>query len=218
MAERDYAKEVMTSELAYRILWSLQSEEGLNPSGIADKIDSSSKTVSNYLNGLKTIGIVEKSSKKGRKIFYKINYDRIASLHTEIWNYRRKIFQTEISDNLEISEKAKDKDLDLDIPEEIPALEEKEIKEIELDVENKEDFRQFIRAYVSHHLGSLPDSTIENMLVNDFVLGVLSRPSEEKQPDWLVEFLHNYRHTIMFATSSGGALRAFNSAMKEMKK
>lgn len=81
MRKRDYSNEIPNSEVAWETYRCIDLGIARNPTKIADEIDTTTQTVSNYLGGLIDRDLVEKAEKDGRKQMYDTKNEGIFSIY-----------------------------------------------------------------------------------------------------------------------------------------
>lgn len=81
MRKRDYSDEIPSSEVAWETYRCIDLDIARNPTRIAEEIDTTTQTVSNYLGGLIDRDLVEKAEKEGRKQMYDTKDEGIFSVY-----------------------------------------------------------------------------------------------------------------------------------------
>lgn len=175
-------KNVITSERPYDVLRELSNniEEGSYATEIADTLDSNQQNISEIINNLEKVGLVEKG-KRTRAQYYRVSPEGAFDLFLRLW--LEKLEGTEL-------EGAIKRDL------------EKAAEEFD----NGPGAIVLLYNYINRYTQSIESSTIEKMLVEDFyddlefiVNGVKSPEVEHSNPDYsldkelpeIAEFFYN---------------------------
>lgn len=150
-AKRDYSQESLESEFAYKILREIKGKE-INPTKIAEELDTSNTSVNNYLNGLRANNLVKKSAGEGRKVLYQLDEDGFVSLYQKLWK--------DMYDKWKDSEDRDD------------ALKNFErIKKEILDKKFSGTHHEILITYFDRYMEAEAESTLKNMMLRDLVLG-----------------------------------------------
>jgi predicted transcriptional regulator len=161
MASRNYAEEVLTSPLAYKILHEISSsEEGTYPTKIAENLDSSYQSINNYMKGFRQNDMIEVSREDGKKKIYEINFDGLTDYFLNHWK--------SIVDNTDLEELKNAYGVKESHP--ITEYSDKPAKDLIEDVDNYND-RVFFKAYFRMYLNEKEDSKVIYMIYSDFADG-----------------------------------------------
>jgi len=142
---RDFTEECLTTETGYKIVRTLIRGDANNPTAIAEEINSSYHSISNYMRGLRKRGIIAAERKEGRKKIYAASLPALYELVFELF--------TEPVPDSHI-DSMKDSDL-FDISE-----------------EHTEEFMDIMEKYFIAYCDWVEESTIQNMCVDDLLMGM----------------------------------------------
>lgn len=192
----DSDKYLWTSKVAYRILWAVSKEEKYAKE-IAEEIDSTRETVSNFIKKMRDAGMLKRGSRTQAQ-YYMVDMDGLVSLFHKKWDEIEDEFFSEyegaVRDQVPI---LKVRARQMAGVEEWPD----EKKEFKIPEDITEQFTDdFISYYISFYLNYNEESTIENMMVTDFLhaLSVFSANRisglEESRVESLIEFMPKPEH------------------------
>lgn len=183
----EQVKKVKNSELAYNILRELwqsgdRIHDGLSPTELSERLDTSSQSINNYLKTLVSLDVVAKGEKRGRKQPYHVDLFGMRDLWDVLWE--------DYAENNSVVENyfGEQREGLKDLYEEFEM--EKEFSEKELN----RRVTAIILNYCRIRLGSDESTTLEELLVDDFKEGLemlllrVESTSEEdlpEVPEWL---------------------------------
>lgn len=218
MAQRDYSREAITSERAYGILRCVARNGPISPTEIADDIESSSNTVTNYISGLKDKNFLKLDSKQGRSKKYSIDYEGFADYFIDYWEEKKDVHFKTMSPSDELALRESNYPVD----EVLDNLDE------EINEEQNEELTKIIGSYVTefanYYLLNVDNSTIRRMVKEDFASATLTlfllKDNTEEMPNWLFAMFMEYYPVMMRDTSQGkaahGALKAFQEVEEDI--
>jgi len=165
--KRNYREEAKNSNFAWKIIRKIYLEEANYTKEIANQLDSQPQSVSNYLKGLRELGIIEKSDKVGRTQLYEINSESFYDVWVSLWCSK----------------------LDLENEEELISTFGKYFVE-DLENEFRMNIRTFISNYAENFLEEYDASNISKaltkQLTNDLWLYIAD--NFDDVPEWLINF------------------------------
>lgn len=175
MNKRDYSQECLESEFAYQILRVLNRKESY-PTEIAAELNSTNRSVSNYLKGLKELELVENTRKEGRKRYYDINDKGIYKLFKELW-------KPHINEYISLrTDLDGDRELEIDSQQRWQEIYDDKYDDTAEIIESK--FPQLVIEYSKNYLRINEKSTIRDMLLEHFWESSYGNAMNFHTPEW----------------------------------
>jgi DNA-binding transcriptional regulator GbsR (MarR family) len=156
-----YDKEkILRSELAYKVVREIsKSEDGLYTKELAERLDSSSTSISNIIKELRNLNVLERG-KRTKAQYYDVNYSGFADIQNNI------IEENKIDPLTEVASDTFDSN------------------NIE---ESPEKVRELVTGYCKNYLEENSSSNIEKMILKDYYMGLMELivHDEHLENSWL---------------------------------